>query len=167
MWVRDGVDLRLLAKRQRRLLWMVLALFVGQFAPVFLVPILQMQSALVIFGAIQIVYLLALVLILVGTLQMLHATGAGVLSIIICAVTMLIPFVNLFVLLIVNGIAVGKLRRAGLHVGLIGVKDEEVVRVLCSYLCRKCGYNLTGNVSGRCPECGTPVPQPPLAQPVG
>ena len=23
--------------------------------------------------------------------------------------------------------------------------------------CRKCGYNLTGNVSGRCPECGTSV----------
>jgi hypothetical protein len=23
--------------------------------------------------------------------------------------------------------------------------------------CRKCGYNLTGNVSGRCPECGTPM----------
>ncbi|MBI4581439.1 MAG: hypothetical protein HY718_17180 [Planctomycetes bacterium] len=21
--------------------------------------------------------------------------------------------------------------------------------------CRKCGYNLTGNVSGVCPECGT------------
>lgn len=24
--------------------------------------------------------------------------------------------------------------------------------------CRNCGYNLTGNVSGRCPECGAPVP---------
>ncbi len=24
--------------------------------------------------------------------------------------------------------------------------------------CRKCGYNLTGNVSGRCPECGREVP---------
>jgi hypothetical protein len=23
--------------------------------------------------------------------------------------------------------------------------------------CEKCGYNLTGNVSGVCPECGTPV----------
>ena len=23
--------------------------------------------------------------------------------------------------------------------------------------CQKCGYNLTGNVSGRCPECGTPI----------
>jgi hypothetical protein len=25
-------------------------------------------------------------------------------------------------------------------------------------LCAKCDYNLTGNVSGICPECGTPVP---------
>ncbi len=24
--------------------------------------------------------------------------------------------------------------------------------------CRKCGYNLTGNVSGKCPECGNPCP---------
>ena len=23
--------------------------------------------------------------------------------------------------------------------------------------CQKCGYNLTGNVSGICPECGTPI----------
>jgi len=30
--------------------------------------------------------------------------------------------------------------------------------------CHKCGYNLRGNVSGRCPECGQPVSrtsQPP------
>ncbi len=25
--------------------------------------------------------------------------------------------------------------------------------------CLKCGYNLTGNVSGRCPECGTTIPR--------
>ena len=23
--------------------------------------------------------------------------------------------------------------------------------------CQNCGYDLTGNVSGRCPECGTPI----------
>jgi hypothetical protein len=23
--------------------------------------------------------------------------------------------------------------------------------------CVSCGYNLTGNVSGRCPECGEPI----------
>jgi len=26
--------------------------------------------------------------------------------------------------------------------------------------CLRCGYSLTGNTSGTCPECGTPVPQP-------
>lgn len=31
-------------------------------------------------------------------------------------------------------------------------------------LCTKCGYNLTGNVSGRCPECGQTIPMAvPLA----
>jgi hypothetical protein len=29
--------------------------------------------------------------------------------------------------------------------------------------CRNCGYDMTGNVSGRCPECGTAVP--PIAGP--
>jgi len=24
--------------------------------------------------------------------------------------------------------------------------------------CKKCNYDLTGNVSGICPECGTPIP---------
>lgn len=28
----------------------------------------------------------------------------------------------------------------------------------CPPFCEKCSYDLTGNASGRCPECGTPVP---------
>ena len=28
--------------------------------------------------------------------------------------------------------------------------------------CPHCGYNLTGNVSGTCPECGTKIERPPL-----
>ncbi len=41
-------------------------------------------------------------------------------------------------------------------------------------LCRKCQYNLTGNVSGVCPECGTPIDRrdagvtpPPASTPQG
>ena len=30
-------------------------------------------------------------------------------------------------------------------------------------LCKECGYNLTGNVSGRCPECGTTIETNPTA----
>lgn len=26
-------------------------------------------------------------------------------------------------------------------------------------ICEQCGYNLTGNTSGTCPECGTPIPE--------
>lgn len=29
-------------------------------------------------------------------------------------------------------------------------------------LCRHCGYDLTGNISGPCPECGNPTPPAPL-----
>jgi hypothetical protein len=31
-----------------------------------------------------------------------------------------------------------------------------------SGMCARCGYNLLGNVSGKCPECGTPAPSPPI-----
>lgn len=34
------------------------------------------------------------------------------------------------------------------------------LRELGINLCTKCGYNLTGNVSGRCPECGTAIEGP-------
>ncbi len=30
--------------------------------------------------------------------------------------------------------------------------------------CRKCNYILTGNISGICPECGTPVARPDEAE---
>jgi hypothetical protein len=36
---------------------------------------------------------------------------------------------------------------------------REIPCPKCGYIghCRKCGYNLTGNVSGICPECGEKV----------
>jgi hypothetical protein len=46
---------------------------------------------------------------------------------------------------------------------LIGVLDEVVVRMAAlgerppMPSCHRCGYDLTGNTSGTCPECGTPV----------
>lgn len=29
-----------------------------------------------------------------------------------------------------------------------------------AHCCQKCGYDLTGNMSGICPECGTPIAEP-------
>ena len=36
---------------------------------------------------------------------------------------------------------------------------RQLERRLQTDVCRGCGYNLHGNVSGRCPECGTKVQQ--------
>ncbi|MCG8403573.1 MAG: hypothetical protein MI923_00100 [Phycisphaerales bacterium] len=36
--------------------------------------------------------------------------------------------------------------------------DYRPTAALPSGLCATCGYNLTGNASGICPECGTPIP---------
>jgi hypothetical protein len=46
----------------------------------------------------------------------------------------------------------GALLGAALH-----RRRGRAIRVPDAPLCGKCGYNLTGNVSGVCPECGTPV----------
>jgi len=48
----------------------------------------------------------------------------------------------------------------GLLVLITGVVHAAMYRSKTSQLpghCRRCGYNLTGNVSGRCPECGTEI----------
>jgi rubrerythrin len=36
------------------------------------------------------------------------------------------------------------------------MRDIEVVKPGTSH-CTNCGYNLTGNTSGKCPECGSRV----------
>jgi len=46
----------------------------------------------------------------------------------------------------------------GIPTGLLWTFRE---RDLPPNACEHCGYDLTGNVSGRCPECGTPLQEPP------
>ena len=97
------------------------------------------------------------VLLIVGVVLMLTARGHHPLLITLCAIVMVAPCGNVLLLLLVNMSVTRTLRRAGLHVGLAGVKDEEVERLLNPMLCKQCGYNLTGNVSGICSECGRPI----------
>jgi hypothetical protein len=42
----------------------------------------------------------------------------------------------------------------GLATAFLLYRDRRRIRPGC---CRSCGYDLTGNVSGICPECGTAV----------
>ncbi len=46
---------------------------------------------------------------------------------------------------------------AGVAAALWWLGRHEPVKVDTRPRCRHCGYDLTGTVSGTCPECGTPV----------
>lgn len=55
---------------------------------------------------------------------------------------------------------------AAWHVGCLmihlAVPEDET---LDAPICDRCGYGLTGNVTGRCPECGTPTGELPIRYP--
>lgn len=150
-WVRQGVDLRTVARRQRLLLWFVLGLLALQFAPF----MIRSSSLLDVVTTLALLVMTISVLVAVVTLTI--ALRRHVIVTVLYAVLMLAPCINLIILLVINQQATAVLRKAGLRVGLMGVKDEQVVRLLGLYVCRKCSYSLIGNVSGVCPECGTPV----------
>ncbi|MDO8630091.1 MAG: hypothetical protein Q7R41_06315 [Phycisphaerales bacterium] len=149
-------DLRKLARRQRWLIWLVALSLLSQV----LLRLPLGQFAFVMRWIVIVVQLLITLLIVVGVVRALISQGNHPVIIVLSGVLMLAPCANLFVLLFVNRSVTRTLRRAGVRVGFWGAKPEDVERALNPMLCRACGYDLTGNVSGRCPECGAEVPEP-------
>jgi hypothetical protein len=46
---------------------------------------------------------------------------------------------------------------AAMATAYFGIVSKLIAEAPLDGCCDRCGYNLTGNVSGRCPECGTAV----------
>lgn len=167
-WVVRGVDLRKVARLQRRLILYVLAILLVNC---FMIPAALGMSGnsgntfpavvLLIYGAALIMH----IAVAVSTIQLFIALRSHIATVIICGVLLFIGCANLIILLIANRYATNALRNAGLSVGLFGVSDEKVLRLTTFYRCRQCGYNMIGNTSGRCPECGTPYSPSPFSQP--
>lgn len=146
-------DIRKLAKRQRWLIWLILLSFVPHL--LFYLRLGQYGDIAAIVGILLgiSIYLLQVI----GIVLLLSAQGNHCLMIFICGVLMLVPCGNLLLLLLVNMSVTRTLRRAGLRVGFMGVDPDSVERTLDPSLCKQCGYDLTGNISGRCPECGKEI----------
>jgi hypothetical protein len=49
---------------------------------------------------------------------------------------------------------VGLVIGLGVALAVLRGRERERGRIYSRNWCRGCGYNLRGNVSGRCPECG-------------
>jgi len=136
------------------MIWLILIGILTLFFPPFwqYLPVGEFDAVLA--GLIALLQVAIQILMVVGVVLLLWARGSHILLIILCGLLMLAPCVSLLVLVLVNMSATHALRRAGVRVGFMGVKDEDVERIINPDLCTGCGYNLTGNVSGYCPECG-------------
>lgn len=158
--VRPSIDLRVLAQRQRWLLWailleavgLVLVYFLGTFA-VSITPNKVLFSF--ISGQFSFFYFLV---VRIAVIVIAIVTMASLRSLLIWRIFaiffLLIPYVSLLTLLLINRKATRLLRDSGLKVRFMGVRDVDVERLLSETLCHHCGYDLTGNVSGVCSECG-------------
>jgi hypothetical protein len=151
---RRDANLRTLARRQRWLIWLVGVSILSQMLS-FLPWWGQYHLAVII--SLIVMYFAIFILMIVGVILVLIAQRNHPLIVVLCGILMIAPCGNLLLLILVNMSATRTLRRAGLHVGFWGVKDEDIERILDPMLCRGCGYNLTGNISGICPECGRPL----------
>ncbi len=153
-WVRDNLDLRTIARRQRNILWLILAQLIAYFSMIgFDVPRYGPMVGLIPVAF----YLLTMLAIVIVVMQLMAALRIHIVWRIIAVVLCLAPCVSLLLLLSINSRATSALQAAGLKVGLLGVSDDQVVRLLSAYTCRGCGYSLVGNTSGVCPECGRQI----------
>jgi hypothetical protein len=155
-------DLRALAQRQRWVLWVFLAGIVVNLLTL-PGPITPVQSSfgpvgVILIGVVGLGIVMALV-VLVVLLLVAQGTTHWIL-IVLCGILMLCPCVNLLVLLFINSSVTRTLKKAGIRVGLLGARAADVERAVNPAICKRCGYDLTGNVSGVCPECGEACPSP-------
>lgn len=163
-----GYDLRLLAGRQRLLLWAILsALLFSCVSPlIFFAGVNTMVGptpggspalstfALIMGMAIPMIQIGATVFTVVVSILVMAASRTHIFFRILAALFLFIPLVNLITLLSINRRVTKILRDSGLRVGFMGVKDSDVANLLSGHICVQCGYDLTGNVSGFCTECG-------------
>jgi len=148
-------ELRLVADRYRTLQWFFLAAFLGQSS---LLVMLDSGGRVGVGGGVLIVLFCGILHWYAGRAMvwLLRALRKSPTAIAICACLMPVPAVNLAVMAVASSQAATALRKAGIRVGIFGVSDQKVLAHRNLNLCRQCGYDLTGNVSGRCPECGVP-----------
>jgi hypothetical protein len=143
-------NLRQLAALQRWLIGLVIFAVAGE-----IVNIILRISGLVVSGElIEVIYLLFKIIMAILMIVAGWALGMTFPSIGLNALFMFVPGLNVLAILFMSSAINKTLRNAGVRVGLFGANQSDLELALDPALCRGCSYNLTGNVSGKCPECG-------------
>ncbi|GAB5558804.1 MAG: hypothetical protein SynsKO_04510 [Synoicihabitans sp.] len=99
---------------QRFAIWAILLNLIS-------IPLLQVPEGALIRAPLV---LIAIILAVLGIVRMSRALGINLIIIVLMAMGMIVPFLNLVILLIINGRATRYLRAQGYTVGLLGAKKE-------------------------------------------
>ena len=148
-----GADLQVLASRHRWFLYLLTPTLAAQGLAIF-APSFEVYGVRSIFFAVVFVAALAVVVALLLA-EVKASGGIIVLSVLVTPV----PVVNFLIIIHAHTSALAVFKAVGLRVGLFGVRDADARHRMNPDLCVGCGYNLTGNLSGRCPECGLTIPR--------
>ncbi|MEM9373329.1 MAG: hypothetical protein AAGA55_06775 [Planctomycetota bacterium] len=150
------LDLVKIGRRQRSVYWCAVAIVALLFT--------QIMIAVLAPGAVSGYFLLGLSLLywlvalagVVFVVRLQAAMGTGVIGLMVYAIAALL--LTFLVLLAVHSQASTVLRLAGAKVGLNGVSDDELRKLVPGH-CRGCGYDRVGlEPLQDCPECSrTPL----------
>lgn len=153
-----GIDPVAVARWQKATLWAVLAGLIFNFFTCVgagFIGATPRDAWLAFMPALA--FLLIAAALIYFAVRLSRSMGTSIAVLVFEALFILIPWVNLLILLIEVRRATRILDQFGVKTGLMGAALDEVRRKSGDVSCDQCGYDLTGNVSGRCPECGKPV----------
>lgn len=148
------INLLRVAKIQRLLLLLILAMIGCYIAMLTVSRVLPPQFAPLIVMCVTIIYWVLVITSIVTTVRLALALGGNVVMACLGGVAMLIPVIGLILLAVRNARASHVLKQHGVRVGLLGVPPEEMHKLRLGG-CSACGYSLAGLPAGNCPECGT------------
>ena len=93
------------------------------------------------------------------TIAMQRCGWFGIAGSAVLIVSILVPILNLLIFIVLSKSASDEFRCRGVRPGLLGVPKRKYP-LFDRVVCRRCQYDLAGNTTGVCPECGMPTAPP-------
>lgn len=147
-------DYERVARYQRWLLYIVLAMLVSYVSQITAIIRAGPRAFGLVAAAFGLLYWVFLIAGLFVMIKLMLAERKHPLIIVLLAILMFIPLINLLVLLHVNSVATTTLRSRGIRVGLLGAPASEIPKLRPGH-CIACGYDRSGiEILAQCPECG-------------